>query len=101
MQRGIKRRSLSHDGRYSPLPGSGEKYLLYLSASPLCASASAGAVPLRVMLGHFTAKSALTLSHFSAFAFESGTIASGGHSGSQTPQSMHSSGWITSMLSPS
>ncbi len=28
-------------------------------------------------------------------------IASTGHSGSQTPQSMHSSGWMTSMFSPS
>ena len=28
-------------------------------------------------------------------------IASAGHSGSHTPQSMHSSGWITSMFSPS
>jgi hypothetical protein len=27
-------------------------------------------------------------------------IASTGHSGSQTPQSMHSSGWMTSMCSP-
>jgi hypothetical protein len=31
----------------------------------------------------------------------SGTIAWAGHSGSHTPQSMHSSGWITSMFSPS
>ena len=31
----------------------------------------------------------------------SGLIASTGHSGSQTPQSMHSSRWITSMFSPS
>jgi hypothetical protein len=31
----------------------------------------------------------------------SALIASYGHSGSQTPQSMHSSGWITSMFSPS
>ena len=31
----------------------------------------------------------------------SGLIASTGHSGSQTPQSMHSSGWMTSMFSPS
>ena len=31
----------------------------------------------------------------------SGLIASTGHSGTQTPQSMHSSGWMTSMFSPS
>ena len=30
-----------------------------------------------------------------------GLIASAGHSGSHTPQSMHSSGWMTNMLSPS
>jgi hypothetical protein len=53
------------------------------------------------MFGHFVAKSAFSLSHFSALPSESGMIAAGGHSGSQTPQSMHSSGWITSMLSPS
>ena len=31
----------------------------------------------------------------------SATIASAGHSGSQTPQSMHSSGWMTRKFSPS
>ena len=31
----------------------------------------------------------------------SGLIASTGHSGTHTPQSMHSSGWMTSMFSPS
>ena len=31
----------------------------------------------------------------------SALMASTGHSGSQTPQSMHSSGWMTSMFSPS
>src|SRR5207237_839260 len=65
------------------------------------AAASGGGVALRVMFGHFTEKSAFILSHFSALGSESGRIALGGHSGSQTPQSMHSSGWITSMFSPS
>src|SRR5262245_8884417 len=86
---------------YSPFPGSGEKYFSYLSGTPFHASASGGGVPLRVMLGHFTEKSAFILSHFSALPSESGRIAAGGHSGSHTPQSMHSSGWMTSMLSPS
>ena len=36
-----------------------------------------------------------------AVARHPGRIASAGHSGSQTPQSMHSSGWMTSMFSPS
>src|SRR5688572_19071031 len=86
---------------YSPLPGSGSKYFSYLPGTSFQASASGGGVPLRVMLGHFTEKSALSLSHFSALASESGRIALGGHSGSHTPQSMHSSGWMTSMLLPS
>jgi len=40
-------------------------------------------------------------SHFSIAGSVSGLIASAGHSGSHTPQSMHSSGWMTSMFSPS
>src|SRR5688572_11869754 len=86
---------------YSPLPGSSEKTFSNLSGTPFQASASGGAVPLRVMLGHFSEKSALSFNHFSALPSESGTMAAGGHSGSHTPQSMHSSGWMTSMLSPS
>ena len=39
--------------------------------------------------------------HFSKLGSVSGLMASAGHSGSQTPQSMHSSGWMTSMFSPS
>jgi len=39
----------------------------------------------------------LMLSHFSRPGSVSGLIASTGHSGSQTPQSIHSSGWITSL----
>src|SRR6516225_7145811 len=38
---------------------------------------------------------------FSSPGSVSGLIASTGHSGTQTPQSMHSSGWMTSMFSPS
>ena len=40
-------------------------------------------------------------SHFSSPGSVSGLIASTGHSGTQTPQSMHSSRWMTSMFSPS
>ena len=39
--------------------------------------------------------------HFSIPSSVSECIASIGHSGSQTPQSIHSSGWITSIFSPS
>jgi quercetin dioxygenase-like cupin family protein len=54
--------------------------------------ASAGGSFLRVILGHSLAYWALMLSHFSAPGSVSGLIASTGHSGSQTPQSIHSSG---------
>src|SRR5688572_8810190 len=86
---------------YSPLPGSGEKCFANLPGTSFQASASGGGVPLRVMLGHLIAYSAFSFSQFSALPSESGMIALGGHSGSHTPQSMHSSGWMTSMLSPS
>src|SRR5687767_12816397 len=95
--RALRRASAAH----SPLPGSGEKYFSYLPGTSFHASASGGGVPLRVMLGHLTEKSAFSFSQRSAFASESGRIAFGGHSGSHTPQSMHSSGWMTSMFSPS
>ena len=54
-----------------------------------------------VMLGQTAEYWRLRSSHFSAPGSVSGLIASTGHSGSQTPQSMHSSGWMTSMFSPS
>src|SRR5690606_36717559 len=85
----------------SPDPGSGEKYFSNLPSSPSNFSPSAGGSPLRVMFGHFDAYSVLTSSHFSRPGSVSGLIASAGHSGSHTPQSMHSSGWMTSMFSPS
>jgi hypothetical protein len=56
---------------------------------------------LAVMFGQILAYSAFSKSHFSSPGSVSGLIASTGHSGSQTPQSMHSSGWMTSMFSPS
>src|SRR5437588_8282051 len=85
----------------SPEPGSGVKYLSYLPSSPLCSSASAGLSFLRVMLGHSAEKLVLSSSHFSSPLSVSGRIASAGHSGSQTPQSMHSLGLMTSITSPS
>ena len=84
-----------------PVPGSGEKYFSNLSGTPSISFASAGGSPFRVMLGQLAAKSALTLSHLSSPGSVSGLMASAGHSGSHTPQSMHSSGWMTSMFSPS
>jgi hypothetical protein len=51
------------------------------------------------MLGHRSAKVVLRSSQAPARSSLSGKMASAGHSGSQTPQSMHSSGWIT-MFSP-
>ena len=70
-------------------PGSGEK-CTNLSVLSRHSSASAGAAFLRAIFGQITAYSAFNLIHFSAMS-ESGLIASTGHSGSQTPQSMHSS----------
>ena len=55
-------------------------------------SASAGASPLRVMFGHCVENVRLRSSQAFDLSSLSGTIASAGHSGSHTPQSMHSSG---------
>src|SRR5262245_47572371 len=85
----------------SPSPGSGEKYLSNLPFSSRKLSASDGASFLAVIFGHVSEYRRLISSHFSRPASVSGLIASTGHSGSQTPQSMHSSGWMTSILAPS
>src|SRR4030095_9378564 len=85
----------------SPSPGSGVKYLSYFPSSPLCSSASAGLSFLRVMLGHWVEKVACSSSHFSWPDSVSGKMASAGHSGSHTPQSIHSLGLMTRMFSPS
>src|ERR1035437_5338109 len=53
------------------------------------------------MFGQTEAYSPFNLTQLSRPGWVSGKMASAGHSGSQTPQSMHSSGWMTSMLSPS
>ena len=85
----------------SPSPGSWEKYFSNFPATSSNSLASAGGSFLAVILGHFSAYSAFTASQFSRPGSVSGRIASIGHSGSQTPQSMHSSGWMTSIFSPS
>src|SRR5580698_1985193 len=85
----------------SPVPGAGEKYFSNLPSTPSKSLASAGDSFFWVMLGQLLAYSVFTSSHFSRPGSVSGLMASAGHSGSQTPQSMHSSGWMTSMLSPS
>src|SRR5262249_46456103 len=81
--------------RQSPVPGSDEKYFSYLLGTPSNSLASAGGSFLVVMLGQVFANSAFRFSHFSRPGSVSGLIASTGHSGSHTPQSMHSSGWMT------
>src|SRR6266404_6247151 len=86
--------------RQSPAPGFGEKYWS-LSGFPSHALESGGGAFLIVIFGQIFAYSAFSNSHFSSPGSVSGLIASTGHSGSQTPQSMHSSGWMTSMFSPS
>src|SRR5579871_3664745 len=88
-------------GDQSPLPGFGEKYFSNLPSLPSKSLASAGDSFFWVIFGHDLAYSVFTSSHFSRPGSVSGLMASAGHSGSHTPQSMHSSGWITSMFSPS
>src|SRR5579863_1713521 len=85
----------------SPVPPFGEKYFSNLPSTPSNSLASAGDSFFWVIFGHDLAYSVLTSSHFSSPGSVSGLIASAGHSGSHTPQSMHSSGWMTSMFSPS
>src|SRR6185312_17295451 len=84
-----------------PWPGAGLKNFSNLSGTPCISLASAGGSPFWEILGQDLAYSAFTDSHFSRPDSVSALMASGGHSGSQTPQSMHSSGLITSMFSPS
>src|SRR5262245_20033725 len=89
------------DGDQSPLPGSDEKCFSNFPGTSSHSLASAGGSFFTVIFGQVLAYSALTSSHFSSPGSVSGRMASTGHSGSQTPQSMHSSGWMTSMFSPS
>src|SRR5258707_15588813 len=84
----------------SPAPGFGEKYWS-LSGFPSHSLESGGGAFLTAIFGQIFAYSAFSDSHFSSPGSVSGLIASTGHSGTQTPQSMHSSGWMTSIFSPS
>src|SRR5215475_12094275 len=85
----------------SPAPGFEEKYFSNLPSTPSNSFASGGKSFFWVMLGQALAYSVLSASHFSRPGSVSGLMASAGHSGSHTPQSIHSSGWMTSMFSPS
>src|SRR3981189_309888 len=76
----------------SPSPGFGEKYFSNLPSSPSKSLASGGDSFFWVMFGQLLAYSVFTSSHFSRPGSVSGLMASAGHSGSHTPQSMHSSG---------
>ena len=54
-----------------------------------------------IIFGQILLYLVLSSTHFSVSLFVSGSIAEIGHSGSHTPQSIHSSGLITSIFSPS
>src|SRR5215216_3171758 len=75
----------------SPWPGL-EENSCSLLGFPSHSLASSGGSRLTVILGHTLANSAFRPSHFSNPGSVSGLMASTGHSGSHTPQSMHSSG---------
>lgn len=75
----------------SPLPGSRES-ISNLPAFPLNSFASGKGSCFLVKFGQTFDSSALSLSQGPTPFLESGLIAAAGHSGSQTPQSMHSSG---------
>src|SRR5258706_13311736 len=84
----------------SPAPGFGEKYWS-LSGFPSHSLESGGGAFFTPIFGQIFAYSAFSDSHFSSPGSVSGLIASTGHSGTQTPQSMNSSGGRTRMFSPS
>ena len=81
--------------------GKFEKYFSNFPSTPSISLASGGGSRFSVMLGQAEAYFELSSSHLSRPGSVSGLIASAGHSGSHTPQSIHSSGWMTSMFSPS
>ena len=83
----------------SPVPGLSDNKLA-LSGLSSHSLASGGGSRFTVMFGQTRAYSALMPSHFSSPASVSGLIASTGHSGSQTPQSMHSSGYLSKDAPP-
>src|SRR5258708_13087718 len=83
----------------SPVPGFGDNRLA-LSDLSSHSFASGGGSRFTVMFVHTRAYSALMPSHFSSPASVSGLIASTGHSGSQTPHSIHPSALLPSTSSP-
>src|SRR5271157_5107681 len=80
--------------------GVGGEVFLELSGFLLVLARILGVSFFTVMFGHCDEYSRLSSSHCSRPGSVSDLMASTGHSGSQTPQSMHSSGLITSMVSP-
>src|SRR5262249_50786361 len=84
----------------SPAPGFGKKYW-NLSGFPSHSFQSGGGAFLTLILVQIFAYSAFNDSHFSSPGSVSSLMASTGHSGSQTPQSIHSSGLMTSIFLPS
>ena len=74
-----------------------------LSGLPFHSSASGRGALTSLITGHFFARSALISINIScpSGSSSSAKIASAGHSGSQSVQSMHSSGSITRKLGPS
>src|SRR5262249_12636659 len=85
----------------SPSPVLEEKCSVNLLGTVSHCFASSGGGFLAVMFGQIFANSALSETNFSKPGSVSGLMASTGHSGSQTPQSIHSSGRMTSIFSPS
>ena len=74
-----------------PLPGLGLKCFSNLFSTPFHWSLSSGGVPILFMFGQDSAYFLFISIHSFEDSSESSVIASAGHSGSQTPQSMHSS----------
>src|SRR2546421_5261502 len=74
-----------------------------LPSISLYLSASGRASFCLLMLGHLVEKSALiaVYSFHLSGRSSSGKMALVGHTGSQAPQSMHSSGWMTRKFAPS
>ena len=81
-------------------PGFLELYFSNLPSSSANLSASGNGSIFIVMFGQISDISLLYSSHLSAPGSVSAWMASTGHSGAQTPQSIHSSGCITIVFSP-
>src|SRR5690606_20264282 len=75
----------------SPSPGASEKYFANFPSSPSRSFASGKGSRRSVRFGHSAENFRLSSSQLSRPLSVSGLMASAGHSGSHTPQSMHSS----------